>query len=92
MVIANVIHRVLENKQSLLELHSADGASFYLPIYIMYLKQYNYRIYQTCKNLNKIGEKYFVYYISTIKIGILYFKIGRSFPFRYRALFPLHWR
>jgi hypothetical protein len=26
---ANVIHRVLENKQSLLELHSADGATFY---------------------------------------------------------------
>ena len=24
---ANVIHRVLENKQSLLEMHSADGAS-----------------------------------------------------------------
>ena len=34
MDIANVIHRVLENKQSLLELHSADGASFY----ITYLK------------------------------------------------------
>ena len=47
MDIANVIQRVLENKQSLLELHSADGASFYLPIYIMYLKQYNYRMYQT---------------------------------------------
>ena len=26
---ADVIHRVLENKQSLLELHSADGAPFY---------------------------------------------------------------
>ena len=29
MDIANVIHRVLENQQSLRELHSADGASFY---------------------------------------------------------------
>ena len=26
---ADVIHRVLENKPSLLELHSADGAPFY---------------------------------------------------------------
>ena len=26
---ANVIHRVLENKPSLLDLHSADGAPFY---------------------------------------------------------------
>ena len=25
----DVIHRVVENKQSLLELHSADGAPFY---------------------------------------------------------------
>ena len=34
MDIANVIHRVLENKPSLLELHSADGA----PVYFTYLK------------------------------------------------------
>ena len=34
MDIANVIHRALENKQSLLELHSADGA----PFYFTYLK------------------------------------------------------
>ena len=36
MDIANVIHRVLENKQSLLELHSADGAPFYFT-YIYYV-------------------------------------------------------
>ena len=35
---------------------------FYL--YIMYLKQYNYRMYQTC---NKRGDIYLVYYMSTIK-------------------------
>ena len=36
MDIANVIHRVLENQQSLRELHSADGASFYFTyIYIV---------------------------------------------------------
>ena len=29
MDIANMIHRVLENKQSHLELHLADGAPFY---------------------------------------------------------------
>ena len=28
----DVIHRVLENKQSLLEMHSVDGAPGYLPI------------------------------------------------------------
>ena len=44
---ANVIHRVLENKQSLLELHSADGASFYFTYIYLYFKQYNYRMYQT---------------------------------------------
>ena len=32
MDIADVIHRVLENKQTLLEMHSADGAPVYLPI------------------------------------------------------------
>ena len=32
MDIANVIHRVLENKQSFLELHSADERYFILPI------------------------------------------------------------
>ena len=36
----DVIHCVLENKESLLELHSADGASFYFT-YIKYiLKKY----------------------------------------------------
>ena len=30
---ADVIHRVLENKQSLLELHSVDGA----PVYFTYM-------------------------------------------------------
>ena len=34
MDISNVIHRVLENKQSLLELHSADRA----PVYFTYIK------------------------------------------------------
>ena len=33
---ADVIYRVLENNQSLLELHSADGASFYFT-YINYV-------------------------------------------------------
>ena len=32
----DVIHRVLENKQSLLESHSADGASFYFT-YLKYV-------------------------------------------------------
>ena len=32
----DVIHRVLENKQSLLEVHSADGALFYFT-YIYYV-------------------------------------------------------
>ena len=60
MDIANVIHRVLENQQSLRELHSADGASFYFTyIFFLYLKQYNYRMYQTCI---KIGYIYVVYY------------------------------
>ena len=37
MDIANVIHRVLENQQSLRELHSADGALFYFTyIYIVF--------------------------------------------------------
>ena len=37
---------------------------FILPIYIMYLKQYNYRMYQTCI---KIGYIYLVYNTSIIK-------------------------
>ena len=68
MDIANVIHRVLENQQSLRELHSADGASFYLPIYILYFKQYNYRMYQTCI---KIGYIYLVYYTNIISSDVL---------------------
>ena len=47
MNIATVIHRVLENKQSLLELHSADGASFYFTYIFLYFKQYNYEMLQT---------------------------------------------
>ena len=55
MDIANVIHRVLENKQSLLELHSADGASFYFT-YIYYVFEKillrGYRMYQTQELVN----------------------------------------
>ena len=49
MDIANVIQRVLENKQSLLELHSADGASVYFTYIFLYFtyiyyvfEKYNY--------------------------------------------------
>ena len=55
MDIANVIHRVLENKQPLLELHSADGASFYFT-YIYYVFEKillrGYRMYQTQELVN----------------------------------------
>ena len=47
MDIANVIHRVLENQQSLRELHSADGALFYFTYIFLYFKQYNYEMLQT---------------------------------------------
>ena len=46
MDIANVIQRVLENKQSLLELHSADGASLYFT-YIYYVLNNTNRTYET---------------------------------------------
>ena len=41
---ADVIHRVLENKQSLLEMHSADGASFYFTYIYYVFETYNYRM------------------------------------------------
>ena len=44
MDIANVIHRALENKLSLLELHSADGASFYFT--------YTYYVFETIQLQN----------------------------------------
>jgi hypothetical protein len=47
MDIADVSHCVLENKQSLFESHSADGASVYVPIKYVFQK-YNYNMYQTC--------------------------------------------
>ena len=41
---AGIIHRVLENKESLLELHSVDGAPFDFT-YKLYLKQFIYSPY-----------------------------------------------
>ena len=38
----DVIHRVVENIQSLLELHSADGASFYFTYIYYVFEKYNY--------------------------------------------------
>jgi len=46
MDIANVIQSVLENKQSLLELHSADAASLYFT-YIYYVLDNTNRTYET---------------------------------------------
>ena len=41
----DVIHRVVGNKQSLLELHSADGASFYFT-YIHFYFTYIYYVFE----------------------------------------------
>ena len=53
----DVIHRVVENKQSLLELHSADGASFYFTyIYILFylyiLSILKIQLHKTTKDSN----------------------------------------
>ena len=68
----DVIHRVVENKQSLLELHSADGAPFYFT-YIYFYFTYIYYVFEKYNYIRLRRIVILEYYHTHINIQTLVF-------------------